>query len=133
MKLIIVLLMLLVGLTRMEGDEQLEKDTPTQQVNVKARRFKFVPSRINMTAGTAIEIVLTSQDVTHGFRIVGTDTDVRIPPRGEGNTRVTFQAIQPGRYRFECSRPCGAGHSSMRGVIRVVPSSSTVFGRGFKD
>jgi len=132
-KLIMVLWLLLVGLTGMEDEGQPERGNPAQQVQVKARRFKFVPSRINMKAGTTIEIVLTSQDVTHGFRIVGTDTDVRIPPRGEGKAKVTFQAEKPGWYRFECSRPCGAGHASMRGVIRVVPSSSTVHGPGFKE
>ncbi len=93
-------------------------EPPTKQVKVKARRFKFVPSRIKVEAGTTLEIVLSSQDVKHGFKIVGTDIDVEIPARGK--VRVTFKPDKAGQYRFECSRVCGAGHASMRGVIQVA-------------
>ena len=101
-----------VGLT---GAEPL-----TKQVKVKAKRFKFVPSRIKVEAGTTLEIVLSSQDVGHGFKIVGTDIDVEIPARGKGQVKAIFRTDKAGRYRFECSRVCGAGHSSMRGVIQVT-------------
>ena len=97
-----------------------EAEQPTKQVKVKARRFKFVPSRIKVEAGTTLEIVLSSQDVRHGFKIAGTDSDVEIPARGKGQVKVTFRAEKAGQYRFECSRVCGAGHSSMRGVIQVA-------------
>jgi heme/copper-type cytochrome/quinol oxidase subunit 2 len=32
---------------------------------------------------------------------------------------VTFTPEKAGRYTFECSKLCGAGHSFMRGVIIV--------------
>jgi heme/copper-type cytochrome/quinol oxidase subunit 2 len=32
---------------------------------------------------------------------------------------VTFQPAAPGRYTFECSHVCGAGHAFMRGTIIV--------------
>ena len=35
---------------------------------------------------------------------------------------VTFTPEKAGRYTFECSQLCGAGHSFMRGVI-VAPTS----------
>ena len=95
-------------------------ERPTKQVKVKAKRFKFVPSRIKVEAGTTLEIVLSSQDVRHGFKIVGTNIDVEIPARGKGQVKVTFRTDKAGKYRFECSRVCGAGHSSMRGVIQVA-------------
>ena len=97
-----------------------EAERPTKQVKVKAKRFKFVPSRIKVEAGTTLEIVLSSQDVRHGFKIVGTDIDVEIPARGKGQVKVVFRTDKVGQYRFECSRVCGAGHSSMRGVIQVA-------------
>ena len=31
-----------------------------------------------------------------------------------------FEAREVGRYEFECSRLCGAGHNFMRGAIVVV-------------
>ena len=86
----------------------------------EAKRFKFVPSRIKVEAGTTLEIVLSSQDVGHGFKIVGTDIDVEIPARGKGRSKAVFRTDKAGQYRFECSRVCGAGHSSMRGVIQVA-------------
>ncbi|HKY23504.1 MAG TPA: hypothetical protein VJM31_19970, partial [Vicinamibacterales bacterium] len=60
---------------------------------------------------------LRSDDTDHGFRIVGTDVNVKIPKRGKGFVAVTFVPPQPGRYVFECSKLCGAGHSFMRGTL----------------
>ena len=97
-----------------------EAEQPTRQVKVKAKRFKFVPSRITVKKGTTLEILLSSQDVRHGFKIVGTNIDIEIPARGRGQVEVVFRADEAGQYRFECSRMCGAGHSSMRGRIQVV-------------
>jgi len=88
----------------------------TKVVEITAERFAFTPSEIRVKAGTRLEIRLESDDTAHGFRIVGTDIDVELPKRGRGAATVTFQP-QPGRYTFECSRICGAGHEFMRGVI----------------
>ena len=91
----------------------------TQIVDVLAERFTFTPSEIKTTVGTALEIRLESDDTAHGFRIIGTDVNIEIPKRGRGTTTVTFKAEKAGRYTFECSQLCGAGHSFMRGVIVV--------------
>ena len=34
---------------------------------------------------------------------------------------IEFTGTTPGRYTFECSRLCGAGHNFMRGVLIVRP------------
>ena len=34
-------------------------------------------------------------------------------------TTLTFRADTPGRYTFECSKMCGAGHNFMRGELVV--------------
>ena len=52
-------------------------------------------------------------------RSVGTKTDVRIPKRNKGVATVMFEPPAAGRYTFECSHVCGAGHSFMRGAIVV--------------
>lgn len=85
-------------------------------VNVTAERFSFTPSEIRVKAGTRLEIRLRSEDTAHGFRIIGTDVDIELPKRGRGVATVVFEP-KAGRYTFECSRLCGAGHSFMRGVI----------------
>ena len=92
-------------------------DTPRQIVEISAERFTFTPSEIKVTAGTMLEIRLRSDDTAHGFRIVGTDVDLELPKRGRGVATVTFTPPKAGRYTFECSRLCGAGHEFMRGVI----------------
>ena len=87
-----------------------------QVVEISAERFSFNPSEIRVKAGTLLEIRLTSEDTMHGFHILGTDVDLELPKRGRGVASVMFQP-SAGRYTFECSRLCGAGHTFMRGVI----------------
>ena len=93
-----------------------------QTVEVTAERFAFQPSEIRTTAGTTLKVVLKSDDTTHGFRIKGEGVNVEIPKRGRGTITATFTPAQPGRYTFECSRICGAGHGFMRGPIVVTAS-----------
>ena len=106
--------------------------TTRRTVDIVAERFLFVPSEIAVDMGTTLEIRLTSEDTDHGFRILDTDINVAIPKRGRGEVTVIFDAREPGDYTFECSQMCGAGHSFMRGQIRVrsgVQSSSAGVGR----
>jgi cytochrome c oxidase subunit 2 len=88
-------------------------------VEVSAERFAFTPSEIRATTGTPLEIRLRSDDTAHGFRIIGGEVNIQIPKRGKGAATVIFTPPKAGRYTFECSKLCGAGHSFMRGVIIV--------------
>ena len=88
-----------------------------QVVEIFVERFSFTPSEFRVKAGAPVEIRLRSDDTDHGFRIVGTDINVAIPKRGKGVATVTFVPPQPGRYVFECSKLCGAGHGFMRGTL----------------
>jgi cytochrome c oxidase subunit 2 len=88
-----------------------------QVVEIFVERFSFTPSEFKVKAGAPVEIRLRSDDTDHGFRIVGTDINVVIPKRSRGVAIVTFVPPQPGKYVFECSKLCGAGHSFMRGTL----------------
>jgi cytochrome c oxidase subunit 2 len=88
-------------------------------VNVTAERFSFTPSEIRLKLNEPIEFRLKSDDTDHGFRILETDIDIRIPKRGKGTATVTFRPTREGRYTFECSHICGAGHGFMRGTLIV--------------
>jgi cytochrome c oxidase subunit 2 len=88
-------------------------------VRIKAERFAFSPSEIVMVVGEEIELRLKSDDTSHGFKLVGQEVDISIPKRGQGEVTVPFKPAKAGRYEFECSHLCGAGHSFMRGVIVV--------------
>ena len=95
---------------------------PTDRVvQITAERFVFTPSDVTVSPGTQIEFQLKSEDTAHGFRILGQSIDLAIPKRGRGTATVRFTPPGPGTYVFECSRMCGAGHSFMRGTIKVKP------------
>ena len=102
---------------------------PARVIHVVAERFVFTPSEITVEEGDAVELRLTSEDTSHGFRLSGPgDVNVEIPKRGRGDIRVMFDAKAPGEYTFECSRICGAGHNFMRGTLRVKARTSPVKG-----
>ena len=88
-------------------------------VEVTAERFEFWPPQIEMAEGEAVVIHVRSDDTLHGFRIVGTGTNVTVPKRGKGMATATLTGLKAGRYTFECSRLCGAGHNFLRGVLIV--------------
>jgi cytochrome c oxidase subunit 2 len=110
-----IALVFLLGATQSPAQPQPQR----RVVRVKAERFAFTPSEITLVTGETIELRIKSDDTSHGFRITGTDTDIAIPKRGQGETTVLFTGTTPGRYDFECNRMCGAGHDFMRGSIVV--------------
>lgn len=91
----------------------------TKVLEIDAERFSFTPSELRIPVGTAVELRIRSHDTNHGFRIVGTDVNAIVPKRGQGTATIMFRPEKAGRYVFECSKLCGAGHSFMRGVIVV--------------
>jgi cytochrome c oxidase subunit 2 len=90
-----------------------------QTVEIAAERFSFTPSEVKTRVGRTVTFKLTSDDTDHGFRIIGTSVNVEIPKRGRGAITVSFTPEKPGRYTFECSKLCGAGHGFMRGILIV--------------
>jgi cytochrome c oxidase subunit 2 len=97
----------------------LDAGQPVEAVEITAERFAFTPSEIKLRPGASLELRLRSEDTDHGFHILGTDVNVLVPKRGRGEVVVRFVPPAPGRYTFECSKLCGAGHGFMRGVIVV--------------
>jgi cytochrome c oxidase subunit 2 len=93
------------------------RNQTAQVIDITVERFSFTPSEFRVRAGAPVEIRLRSDDTDHGFRILGTDINITVPKRGKGIATVTFQPPQAGRYVFECSKLCGAGHSFMRGTL----------------
>ena len=114
-----LLLMLGIMAAAAAGSSPRASAAQAERVEIVAERFSFSPSEFRVKAGTPVEITLRSDDTDHGFRILDTDINVRIPKRGKGRLTVTFQPPAPGRYTFECSHVCGAGHAFMRGTIIV--------------
>ena len=112
--------LVLVGVGASVGSRVAAQDRGREVVSILAERFSFTPSEVRVTVGTTVELRVRSDDTMHGFRIVGGGVDIAVPKRRQGEAVVTFDAREVGRYEFECSRLCGAGHNFMRGAIVVV-------------
>jgi cytochrome c oxidase subunit II len=106
-----------VAAARSRTTNQPQPDPGKQTVDIAAERFSFTPSEVKTRVGTTLTIRLTSDDTDHGFYIIGTNVNVEIPKRSRGVATVSFTPEKAGRYTFECSKLCGAGHAFMRGVI----------------
>jgi cytochrome c oxidase subunit 2 len=125
------LVFLAIGMTGTAASGAVQKPPAPRVIDVVAERFAFTPSEIRVVQGTTVELRLTSDDTSHGFRLVGPkEINVEIPKRRRGDVRVTFEAGEVGTYTFECSYVCGAGHSFMRGTLRVVEAASGEASRG---
>ena len=119
MKLILLLCVTLSLLAQDNSSSGGLRKKPERTVNIVAERFSFSPSKVKIKQGQEIEFVVTSDDTDHGFRIPAAGINAAIPQQGKGELRVRFIAHEKGSYPFECSRPCGAGHNMMRGMIVV--------------
>lgn len=86
-------------------------------VEVAARRYKFDPETIVLKKGQPTRLLITSEDVTHGFDIEGMDIDVKLPPHQTQTVELTPE--QAGEHHFHCSVYCGPGHDQMHGTIVV--------------
>ena len=116
----VALVLLLLSVSGSPATPDQAAPIRAQIADLTAERFSFSPSQVKTTVGTTLTIRLTSDDTAHGFRIIGTDVNVEIPKRNRGTTTVTFTPQEAGRYVFECSQLCGAGHAFMRGEIVVT-------------
>src|SRR3989344_996016 len=100
-------------------NNNLNTGTTANQVviNMKARKFEFEPSIIKVKQGDKVKLIITSEDVAHGFAI----SDYNINKKLEsGKTEtIEFTADKKGEFTFFCSVLCGSGHSDMQGKLIV--------------
>ena len=67
---------------------------------------------LHLSAGTPVDIVITSEDVIHSFWVPQLAGKMDAVP-GRVN-RLRIQANAPGRYLGMCNEFCGQGHAEMR-------------------
>ena len=89
-------------------------------VELVAKRFSFVPSRIEVTEGETVRLVVRSADGMHGVQIKKFKVSEEIP-RGSEPITIEFTANAVGEFDIACSAFCGKGHEDMRGKLVVVP------------
>ncbi len=103
-------------------------------INLVARRYAFDPPVIRVERGDEVRLRFASLDVVHGVYLEGYDIDVTIEPlRREVQVRrgnrppetvreVVFTAERGGKFRYRCSKTCGAMHPFMVGELIVSPN-----------
>jgi cytochrome c oxidase subunit 2 len=96
------------------------RQTEPRVVEIVAKRFAFVPSRIEVTEGETIRLVVRSADGTHGVQIKKFKVSEEVP-RGAEPVTIEFTATAVGEFEITCAAFCGKGHEEMRGKLVVTP------------
>ena len=105
----------------------------SHSILVKAGQYAFDPPEIRVRRGDTLKLRFAASDVVHGFYLEGHDVDVTIPPlsrqvtvkRG-GATQIAEEVVvtagRSGKFRYRCSKTCGAMHPFMMGELIVGPN-----------
>jgi cytochrome c oxidase subunit 2 len=98
-------------------------------VYLVAYQFGFEPGSgdpIEVPAGATVTFHMTSEDVVHGFELVGTNVNTMAIPGQIAQFSVEFE--ETGTHGIICHEYCGAQHHNMAGQLQVVNASE--FGGG---
>jgi heme/copper-type cytochrome/quinol oxidase subunit 2 len=86
---------------------------------VHARQWQYAPNVLHATAGVPLRIRLESDDVVHGFKVMGLDAQVTQLIPGK-SMELTVTAPKPGTYLYTCTTYCGLKHAMMFGKLIVT-------------
>lgn len=86
-------------------------------IEVKAKKYDFEPSTIEVQQGERVVLRVTSTDRLHGIGIkkYGINKEV---PKGQ-TVDVEFVASTAGTFKVLCTEDCGKGHDDMVGTLVV--------------
>jgi cytochrome c oxidase subunit II len=101
--------------------ERLAQDQP-RTFEIVVKRFGFEPSRIEVTEGERVRLIVKSADGVHGAEIKKFKVNKKVPRGGEPVT-IEFVASAAGQYPILCSEYCGDGHEDMKGMLVVAAKS----------
>lgn len=90
-------------------------------IDIIAKRFEYIPHRVEVRKGERVTLRLESLDVTHGLYLDGYGINIKARPGLIG--KATFVADKTGRFSFRCSETCGEFHPYMIGHFDVSPNS----------
>ncbi|NOX61244.1 MAG: hypothetical protein GXP42_04760 [Chloroflexi bacterium] len=86
---------------------------------VVGRMWQWDPAEIRIPAGAHLKLYITSSDVQHGFKVMGTSLNIMVVPGQVSLATHTFD--EPGEYLVICHEYCGIGHPQMSAKIIVEP------------
>lgn len=82
---------------------------------------------LTLPAGSDVKFYVTSRDVQHGFKVVGTNINMMLLPGQISRLQTRFDT--PGEYEVICHEYCGEGHQGMWAKI-VITAPSEVEAEG---
>ena len=86
--------------------------TPSQTIEIKAKRFEFAPNVVHLKKGVPVTITLTSTDKAHGLFVKPLKIDL---DAAEGRPdSVTITPTEAGTFNAICDHYCGSGHGGMK-------------------
>ena len=117
-----IVLLLLLALGGMAGGVTARlsaRQEPTRhELTLKAKKYQFSQTRIEVAQGDVIKITLVAEDIPHSFAIDA----YRIAKRAVPGKPVTFEfrADRIGTFPFYCNLTADGGCKDMRGELVVV-------------
>jgi cytochrome c oxidase subunit 2 len=103
-------------LTALAAAQETGGAAEPRTIAITAKRFEFSPSTITLKKGETVKLLVTSEDVTHGFFLRPLKLDLELSPGQTQEASVT--PLEAGTYTAICHHFCGAGHGNMK--LRVV-------------
>ncbi len=91
---------------------------PEQVIQIKAKRYEYMPNEITLKKGVPVVLELTSLDRLHGFNCPA--FKIRGDIRPHQVTRISFTPDKVGTFDFHCDNFCGSGHENMTGKFIVT-------------
>ena len=95
---------------------------PTQYVSAQAQQFSWTLNSTRIVANQAVEFIVTSKDVTHGFGVYSPNGTLlmqeQVMPGFDNDFVYTFK--DTGVYTIRCLEYCGFGHPTMVTTFTVV-------------
>lgn len=134
-------LMLLAACERHDPDEKLARalleyqegkydDEPAtgelkegvREIKLQAFQFFWSPDLIIVNKGEKIRLIISTNDVPHGFEIEGYNIpgyDIATKIEKDHPVTIEFTADESGVWEFICTVYCGAGHGDMKGIFVI--------------
>jgi len=108
----------LTSMEPFESGEVIQHTEDRFEIHYLAMMWDFEPNQVEIPIGSTVDLYLTSEDVLHGFQILGTNINLMAVPGTVNYARVRFD--KPGKYRIVCHEFCGVDHHTMAAAINVA-------------
>lgn len=108
------------------AEDEVRRDG-VRQITLRVHAWGFSPNVIRVAPGEAVQFVVWSEDLRHGFAINELRLNLPlVPGKGMRSPAVTVN-LPEGTYPIHCSVFCGLGHPSMKAKLVVgTPPPSRV-------